>query len=287
MPDGLDALNPSEDVREQFRKTLQDRAVNRSARTKQVAPADLVRVKEFDRESYLASVQAETRAVKVLAEKKERDKIQQNLREWEARIEVRWRDAALERLSDSDVVSAIEDRVKRFQQQDGLNSTSLMISGAYGKGKTYVAYAYAHELIRQGFLKPSQVFIGTERVLTGIATSGFKKPEMMSRLLHPHYKFYLIDDVGRGSYSNPAQRGEIWYELLNHVYVNRLTLVLTTNLVTTSRDGGNTVAGWVGAAAVDRLRHLVGKAGNVVMSGDDKRTQLGQTWESDYQKRRN
>lgn len=278
-------MENKEAAREQFRRVLKERDSNKSKR-KELLNSTITPRKEFDHAQYQRLLDAELASNAALIEARKKAQVKTRVDTWFNKIEERWQDATLSKLTDPDIIKAIEDRLERHEKGDGLNQTSLMISGTYGKGKTYAGYAYAYELISAGALLPSQVFINTERALVDIATGGYEKSEKLRQLLNPHYRFYLIDDVGRGTYQNAAQRGEVWYELLNHVYVNRLTLVLTTNLVTTSREGGNTISSWMGNAAVDRLRHLVGASGNIVMSGDDKRSQLGTKWEEDYKARR-
>src|SRR5660397_73632 len=85
--------------------------------------------------------------------------------EWTSRIEDRWRDAALDKITDPEYNTPIEDRLERHATRSGLNRTSLVMSGQMGRGKTFLAYAYAHELIKRGLMLPSQIFFDTERTL--------------------------------------------------------------------------------------------------------------------------
>lgn len=280
----LDAAREMANLREEVRKraTRLQGGVAQTSATRRVEP-----VQNADSATlYQQRLREEAEKNQVLVKAFRNEQIAQLEREWEARIEDRWRDAGLDKITDPEYSTPIKDRLERHATRSGLNRTSLVMSGQMGRGKTYLAYAYARELIRQGLMLPSQIFFDTERTLGLISNSGYKKADRMEALLNPHYRFFLIDDVGRGVFSSDSMRGEIWYELVNHIYTRRLTLVLTTNLLS-KRDEGNkqTLAWWLGDAAIDRLRHMTGADGNIILKGDNMRNQLGEKWEEDHRKR--
>lgn len=275
--ENLDVAARQKHIRAQFLKAVQER---REANLRNKGP------RQIDAERYHARLREEQEEAERIIAERRHEQVELRRKIWADMIDVRWRDASLEKIRDVDARAVLEDRIQRHTSREGLNQTSVLISGTYGRGKTYVGYAYAYELIARGVLLPSQIFIGTEQALVEIASSGYEKAERLRRLLSPQYRFYLIDDVGRGKFGAPAQRGEVWYELLNHVYSKRLTIVLTTNLIASKGAKNNTVAAWLGEAAVDRLRHLVGTSGNLVMSGENMRQRIGEDLEATYRRKR-
>lgn len=273
-------------AREQIRERLQAINVVRQPITEPaksgISERSIISMKEYEKR-----LLEEERRNSPLVKANRHAQIEALEAEWKNRIEDRWREASIRTINPNHV-PVLEDRINRHATRDGMNRTSLVLTGDLGRGKTWLAYAYAYELIHRGLLLPSQIFIDTERTLGSISNSGFEKAHRMEALLNPHYRFFLIDDVGRGVFSTPFMRGEIWYELINYVYSRRLTLVLTTNLISSRKsDEKNTLAQWLGEAAVSRLRHIVGGDGNIVIAGDDMRKKEGERWESEYLARNN
>jgi len=178
---------------------------------------------------------------------------------------------------------AVEERVERLRTNQGLHKTSIVFQGEeYGRGKTWNAFAYVNKLVHQGIFLPGQIYHGTESsTLAHIASSGFEKGKMMSQLIGDRTKkVFFIDDVGLGTYYRPDQREAAWYTLVDHIYVRRLTLILTTNLPFTEQGLGH----FIGARAFDRLRSLVGNDGVIIMRGENRREQVFIENEKNYKK---
>lgn len=212
---------------------------------------------------YQASLVSGIHKDKAVSDKVEQEKVHQRLEFWKSRIDTRWHDATLDSPTlFPEVRRIINSKLKRWESGTGLDQTSLLFAGIYGRGKTWSAYAYAAELIRLGYLSASQIYICTEVEIAAIATSGFQKSQGLANLMDPKYKFFLVDDVGRGSFGAPQQRGEIWFTIINHVYSKGLTLALTTNqTVQKTSDGNSPMEDWIGAASMERLRSIVGQDG--------------------------
>jgi len=238
----------------------------------------------INRDLYEARLKAEIAGNVPLIEQKHSDReiILRREEEWFNIIGDRWRDACLQNISDPNAVSVLDDRLKRHRSGNGLNRTSILIAGKMGRGKTYLGYAYAYELIHAGLLKPSEVFIGTEQDLVKIARGGFHGAEMLEDLLKPQHRFYLFDDIGRTAFPDDIKRRELWHALVDNIYSNGKTLVITTNLPIQEKQG--VLAAWVGNSSESRIRHITGD-GVVFMDGDNKREEIGDRLESDWRKR--
>lgn len=156
------------------------------------------------------------------------------------------------------------------------NSHTYVTSGYTVTHNTWLAHAYISQAIQSGAVTPGQIVADTETaILSKISSSGFRRVELLEELLHPRYKIYFIDDVGQGYFSNEQGRKEVWYELLDHVYAHDLTLIITTNKEFMMR--GGKIAGspalenWIGVAAYDRLRHIVGSDGVIIPGNVNRR----------------
>lgn len=140
---------------------------------------------------------------------------------------------------------------------------------------TWLAYAYLNNLVKEGIMSPANFVASTETAVLGrIAAGGFKRSEMYEDLRNPLKKVYFIDDVGQAFFSSDTGRREVWYELIDHIYSNDLTLILTTNKVLGSHSSGprhTTLVDWMGDAAYDRLKHIMGPEGLITPSGANKR----------------
>lgn len=157
------------------------------------------------------------------------------------------------------------------------SSNSTYITTGYTvTHNTWLAYAYINHAVKTGAVTPGQIIADTETAILGkISSSGFRRAELLEELFHPKYKIYFIDDVGQGYFSTEQSRKEVWYELLDHVYSHDLTLILTTNKDFIHR-GGKIVGSpalekWIGSAAYDRLRHIVGSDGLIIPGNVNKR----------------
>lgn len=210
------------------------------------------------------------------------ERIDKALKEWKKRIGPRFAEATT-------VNPVITDRVKRVESGQGLHKTSIVLSGDLGIGKTYTAYAFINMLIAAGAVTPGQVIADTETAILGkISSSGFKRVELIEELLNPRYKIYYIDDVGQGYFSNEQARKEVWYELIDHVYSHDLTLIMTTNKAFQNVQGkivgSPALEQWIGGAAYDRLKHLVGQDGLIVPGNVNRRPGVFETREEKYNK---
>lgn len=215
------------------------------------------------------------------------------MEQWKQRVDPRWADA-----SSSD--PKILERVKRLSTHSGLHKTSLVCAGEYGVGKTWNAYAYAAEVLKEGALAPQQIVDISEVSIVNIASGGYEAEKRLERLLNPRHRFFIFDDVGQATFHTAEERMGVWYEIINHVYTKQLTLVLTTNLsLRIPRDPqGNFYRDretqqeitqspleiWLGPAAFDRLAHIVGgwKDGVLVPGQENMRDEVLRTREEEY-----
>jgi DNA replication protein DnaC len=174
----------------------------------------------------------------------------------------------------------ILERVERHRTRQGLHKTSILFYGEqYGRGKTWASYSYINNLVKEGLILPGQVFFGTESsTVSRIANSGFNRSEEMTEMKRESHKIFFIDDVGQAYFFKKEHREEVWYELIDHIYTKRLTLILTTNLPFTEQGLGK----WVGGRAWDRLRTLVGNDGAIGLQGVNKRDKIFQENEEAY-----
>lgn len=152
----------------------------------------------------------------------------------------------------------ILEKVSRLKTPNGRHNTSIILTGNMGTGKTWLGYAYINLALASGAVTNGQIVADTETsVLSKIASSGYKRVDMLEELCNPRYKIYFIDDVGQGYFSREDVRTEVWYELIDHIYSHQLSLIMTTNLALTD----NALGRWIGMRAYDRLRSLVGTEG--------------------------
>lgn len=177
----------------------------------------------------------------------------------------------------------ILERVERHRTKQGLHKTSIAFYGSLGNGKTWAAYSYINALVKGGIILPGQVFFGTESAtVSRIANSGFNRSEEMLEMKRQSHKIFFIDDVGQAYFFKKEHREEVWYELIDHIYTKRLTLILTTNLPFTEQGLG----AHVGGRAWDRLRTLVGNDGAILYRGASKRDAIYQENEDAYHSER-
>lgn len=160
------------------------------------------------------------------------------------------------RLATAANVPAVAERLERLASGKGLHKTSIIFSGVVGSGKTWLAYGYVLDAIKRGILSPQNVDIMTESTLSSISRSGYSKDEKLQQLFDPRKKLYVIDDVGQAYFRDESVRNEVWFDLIDHIYRNNLTLILTTNLPT--RRDNNQLQGYLGSAVYSRLMSLTG-----------------------------
>ena len=188
---------------------------------------------------------------KVIVKEVSQARIEKSLADWKLRVGRTFAEATTDH-------PKILERVARIKNPDGRHKTSLILKGNLGIGKTWSSYAYINAAISSGAVTAGQIIADTETaVLSKIASSGFKRSELLEELCNPRYQIYFIDDVGQGYFSREEGRSEVWYELIDHVYSHQLTLIITTNLSIDERGLGR----WMGNRAFDRLKTLVGTDG--------------------------
>lgn len=253
----------SEDLTPQEKKELSDMKLPKryyvhGHETPEVSPEEYKKrlVESLTQDSYLVGLEREKR-------------IAHGLKEWKKKVGPRFGEAT----TDNPIIT---DRVQRLATGSGAHKTSLVLSGDLGVGKTFAAYAFINLAIASGAVTPGQIVADTETAILGkISSSGFKRSELLEELFNPRYKIYFIDDVGQGYFSNEQGRREVWYELMDHVYSHDLTLIITTNkafkVVGGKITGSPALEQWVGGAAYDRLKHIVGLDGLIVPGNVNKR----------------
>jgi len=192
-----------------------------------------------------------------------------------------WRKAVGERFGSATTDNPIIlDKIQRIKAGTGGHRTSLVLAGDLGIGKTWSAYAYLNEMIKQGLYNPAEIVHDTEASVLGrIASGGFKRDELFEKLCDPMHKVFFIDDVGQAHYYDEARRQSVWFELINHIYANDLILVMTTNKKFKVNTQGrfseqNSLMNWMGDAAFDRMRNIVGNDGLIVPGSVNQRPQV-------------
>lgn len=226
-------------------------------------------VEAMSQDAYLVSVEKEKR-------------IAQSLDAWRKKVGARFGDATTDN-------PRILDRVNRLASGNGAHKTSMVLSGELGVGKTYLSYAFINLAVASGAVTPGQIVADTETAILGkISSSGFKRSELLEELFNPRYKIYFIDDVGQGYFSNEQGRREVWYELMDHIYSHDLTLIITTNksfkMVDGKITGSPALEQWIGGAAYDRLKHIVGPDGLIVPGNVNKRPGVYDAREEEFKK---
>jgi DNA replication protein DnaC len=193
-----------------------------------------------------------------------------NINIWRRKVGERFRDAA----TDSPVIL---ERIERLRRHD-THRTSVVLSGNLGVGKTWLAYSYLNQLIKEDIMYPANIIASTETsTLVPIATGGFKRSDLFVELKNPLHKVFFIDDVGQAHYSTETARHEVWYELIDHVYANDLTLILTTNKTfqdATGKLATSSLKKWLGEAAYDRMKYIMGPDGLVVPGAVNRRPEV-------------
>lgn len=209
-------------------------------------------VKEsVDPDEYVKRLNRSLLKDQVIVKEVNQARIESSLEGWKAKVGPTFANATTDN-------PKILDRVARLKTPTGRHNTSMILTGAMGAGKTWLGYAYINLALASGAVTNGQVIADTETsVLSKIASSGYKRVDMLDELCNPRYQIYFIDDVGQGYFSREDVRTEVWYELIDHVYSHQLTLIMTTNLPLTN----NALGKWIGARAFDRLQSLVGSEG--------------------------
>jgi DNA replication protein DnaC len=234
--------------------------------------------KKVDSSEYLRRMEAERAKDAYLLSTVRKQKASNAAKEWAEKVGPTFSHAETH-------TPQILERVERHRTKQGLHKTSILFYGnQYGRGKTWAAYSYINALVKEGIILPGQVFFGTESAtVSRIANSGFNRSEEMLEMKRESHKIFFIDDVGQGYFFKREHREEVWYELIDHIYTKRLTLILTTNLPFNEQGLG----AHVGGRAWDRLRTLVGNDGAIQLQGVNKRDAIFQENEEAYHNKRN
>lgn len=241
-PEELDALNR---LRQFNARTLRTDQINQhNSRVKEdVSPQE-----------YVTRLERSLKRDNALVVKEKSRRIAKATEEWKSKVGKTFAEATTED-------PRILDRVNRLVTHEGNHKTSLCFYGELGVGKTWHSHAFINLAIAAGAVTPGQVWFGSETdVLGRISSSGFRRSELLEELLHPRYKIYFIDEVGLGYFSNEQSRTELWGNLIDHIYTHQLSLVITTNKTLTP----NSLGGWIGSRAFDRLKVIVGEDGAIV-----------------------
>lgn len=233
--------------------------------------------KIVDNAEYLRRLQEARDKDTFLFSKEKKKKASNASREWAEKVGPTFASASTE-------LPQIRERIERHKAKQGLHKTSIVFYGnQFGRGKTWKAYAYVNGLVGEGLLLPGQVFFGTESAtVSRIANAGFNRSDEMLEMKRDGHRVFFIDDVGQGYFFKREHREEVWYELIDHIYTKRLTLILTTNLP--FHESG--LGAHVGGRAWDRLRTLVGNDGAIQIQGTNKRDAIFQENEDEYNKNR-
>lgn len=167
------------------------------------------------------------------------------------------------RLAEASNIPQVQERLNRMGTGKGLHKTSIAFLGVVGAGKTWAAYGYLLDAVRAGVVYPDQVEILTESALASISRAGFAKEEKMNALLSNKNRFFIVDDVGQAGFKDESTRNDVWFELVDHIYRNNLTLVITTNLPV--KGESNRLQAYLGSAVYSRLMSLTG--GDFIVPG--------------------
>lgn len=267
----LDTGLPQSDIQ----KLLEAVKANKEAR---IEAGAIEETKKVDNSEYLRRMNEERIKDAYLLKSVKKKKASQASKEWAEKVGPTFSNADTK-------TPQILERIERHRTKQGLHKTSILFHGnQFGRGKTWAAYSYINELVKEGLFLPGQIFFGTESAtVSRIANSGFNRSEEMLEMKRQSHRIFYIDDVGMGYFFKREHREEVWYELIDHIYTKRLTLILTTNLLFTEHGLG----AHVGARAWDRLRTLVGDDGAIEMRGLNKRDAIYQENEDEYHNNRN
>lgn len=183
---------------------------------------------------------------------------QQQWEAWQRSIPEKFKNAETEH-------TQIKERLRRLAAKER-GISGLVVLGAPGYGKTFLAVAYANAAIKAGHFKPTEVLFGSEsELLAAAANSSFGEVEKaLQKLISPKIKMLVIDDVGRGTWLNEAMRPKVFSLVLDKFWSENRVIVITSNLNPAA------LGEYIGDGAMDRLRSLAGGA-SVVLDTESKR----------------
>lgn len=184
--------------------------------------------------------------------------------QWEA-----WQDSLPEKFKNAETEHAqVKERLRRLKSGE-YGVASLVVLGAPGLGKTWLAIAYANAAIKAGFFKPSEVLFGSEaELLASAANSSFGEVETgLRKVTNSKIRMIIIDDVGRGTWLNESMRAKVFSLVLDRYWSENRVVVFTSNLAPAD------LGAYIGDGAMDRLRSLVG-GGSLVLDTESKRKKV-------------
>lgn len=185
-------------------------------------------------------------------------------RQWES-----WQNSLPEKFKNAETEhTQVKERLRRLKSGE-YGVASLVVLGAPGLGKTWLAIAYANAAIRAGFFKPSEVMFGSEaELLASAANSSFGEVETgLRKVTNSRIRMLIIDDVGRGTWLNESMRAKVFSLVLDRYWSENRVIVFTSNLAPAD------LGAYIGDGAMDRLRSLVG-GGSLVLDTESKRKKV-------------
>lgn len=108
------------------------------------------------------------------------------------------------------------------------NTKGLLLTGPVGTGKTHLACSIANALIKKLY----SVYFGNVVDVITFIKSTYNRNSAISedeaiRLMTEKVDLFIIDDLGKENES--AYTSSMLYQLINRVYENEKTIVITTN----------------------------------------------------------
>lgn len=127
-----------------------------------------------------------------------------------------------------DNCNLIPKHIVDFCREYALNPTSLVITGGYGTGKTYLVFAIVREIFRKNPKRMWPRFF-TSPELDSIFLKASKSDDGDGYEIESKAKedLLIIDDLGRETKSDRLKRQ--YFELFNYRYARELPTIVTSN----------------------------------------------------------
>lgn len=185
-------------------------------------------------------------------------------------------------LAGEPLLPIVRNRLDRMRSPQGRHSTSLLVNGSLGSGKTWAGYMYVRAAVDEGLLWPQEITHGTERqLLMPLVFAPFgEKDKRIDAFLDRRKKLIFIDDVGSWTAPTLAEQHSLYYDIVNWAYGAHRTVVITTNL--TLRAEG-TLIKHIGERAYARLATMIGKEGPFFRDAGNKRAEMVKQWETEWE----